>query len=290
MNISKMKYFKILCDTKSYTRAAELSFISQPALSIAIHNLEDELGVKLFEKKGSSVVLTDAGEKLAPLVNRVLADVECIYKEVNYIASTGNVQVRLGVPQFIDIDLLRAIKAQFSKANSNAEIAIVQYAPNTAESELCNGRLDLCILPKAARLDCISYVEYLREELCLYVGRSHPFFDQKCITPAMLSKTTVLSSLDGSLTQCVCDYTLGNGVAAPKFTGDTYDRWTAIHMTTNENIAIFPRCDSKYYFCHQIPFDPPMYRDFFLAWSNELPLTSAQTKLYNFIKHFEQQI
>lgn len=291
MNISKMRYFKILCDTKSYTKAAELSFISQPALSIAIHNLEDELGVKLFEKEGTSVVLTDAGEKLAPLVNRVLADVQCIYDEVNYIASTGIVQVRLGVPQFINIDLLLAIKEQFSKENSNAEITIVQYAPNTAENELCSGRLDLCILPKAARLDCISYAEYFREELCLYAGKSHPFFDRERITPEMLSTgTTVLSSPDSSLTQCICDYASENGVAAPKFTDDTYGRWIAIYMTTEENAAIFPKCNAEYSFCRQIPFDPPMYRDFFLAWSKEMPFTSAQSKLYHFIKHFEQKI
>lgn len=290
MNFSKLKYFKVLCDTKSYTRAAELSFISQPALSIAIHNLEDELGVKLFEKNGTSVTLTDSGERLSPLIERVLADVDCIYKEVSYISGSKNCRVRLGVPQFVDTDLLRAIKTQFSKVDGNVEITIVQYAPNTAESELSSGHLDLCILPKAARMDNISYVEYLRQELCLYVSASHPFFNQNYITPAMLSAgTTIISTPDRSLVQCIRDYARENGAAVPQFTGDIYNKWTAMQMITSENAAVFPKCDTDYHFCRQIAFDPPMYQDFFLAWCNDAPPTSVQAKLYNFIKRFHQQ-
>lgn len=183
MNISRLKYFKALCNSKNYTKAAEQSFISQPALYIAIRNLEAELGVQLFSKDCTSVTLTAAGEKLYPLINRVLTDVDCIYKEAGYAADDSCYNITLGVPYYIDTELLLDIKTQFSKFDRNAEVVIVQYSPNTVESEIASGRFDCCILPKPITIEHISYIDYIRQELCVYADASHPFFNQFLITP-----------------------------------------------------------------------------------------------------------
>ena len=62
MNYNYLLYFSVLAETEHYTQAAARLGISQPSLSSAIHNLEDELGgVRLFEKVGRNVRLTEHG-------------------------------------------------------------------------------------------------------------------------------------------------------------------------------------------------------------------------------------
>ena len=72
MNLSHLQYFRELAQVQHYTKAAHNLFISQPTLSHSIASLEDELGVKLFEKNGRTVKLTDDGALFAQYVERSL--------------------------------------------------------------------------------------------------------------------------------------------------------------------------------------------------------------------------
>ena len=62
MNLNQLYYFVTLAETEHYLRAAEILSITQPSLSHAVAKLEEELGTKLFEKKGRNVVLTKYGK------------------------------------------------------------------------------------------------------------------------------------------------------------------------------------------------------------------------------------
>ena len=66
MNLSQLQYFKVLAQEEHYTRAAQMLSITQPSLSHAISQLEQELGTRLFEKKGRNVVLTRYGKMFLP--------------------------------------------------------------------------------------------------------------------------------------------------------------------------------------------------------------------------------
>ena len=61
MNLQQLIYFRKIAELQHYTKAASTLFITQPALSKAIHNLEVELGVTLFQKEGRNVTLTPSG-------------------------------------------------------------------------------------------------------------------------------------------------------------------------------------------------------------------------------------
>ena len=72
MNLSQLQYFKVLAQEEHYTRAAQMLSITQPSLSHAISQLEQELGTRLFEKKGRNVVLTRYGKMFLPYVGESL--------------------------------------------------------------------------------------------------------------------------------------------------------------------------------------------------------------------------
>lgn len=76
MNLSQLQYFRVLAQEEHYTRAAQMLSITQPSLSHAIAQLEQELGTRLFEKKGRNIVLTRYGKMFLPYVEESLKVLE----------------------------------------------------------------------------------------------------------------------------------------------------------------------------------------------------------------------
>ena len=76
MNLNQLQYFKILAQEEHYTRAAQMLSITQPSLSHAIAQLEEELGTRLFEKKGRNIVLTRYGKLFLSYVEESLKVLE----------------------------------------------------------------------------------------------------------------------------------------------------------------------------------------------------------------------
>ena len=86
MNFQSLVYFKTVAELQHYTKAASTLFITQPALSKAIHNLEVELGVTLFQKEGRNVTLTPSGAVFYEYVKRAVDEINNGMKAVQHRA------------------------------------------------------------------------------------------------------------------------------------------------------------------------------------------------------------
>ena len=74
MKLSQLQYFKTVAETGKISLAAKKLYVSAPALSIAIANLESELGVKLFDRSNNQIRLNEQGKVYLGYVNKILAD------------------------------------------------------------------------------------------------------------------------------------------------------------------------------------------------------------------------
>src|SRR3954447_21126043 len=99
MELRHLRYFVAVAETSNFTRAAELSFVAQSALSQQVAALEKELGNQLFHRTSRAVTLTEAGEVLLPLARRILADVELAKMEMDALAGVQRGKLRLGLIQ-----------------------------------------------------------------------------------------------------------------------------------------------------------------------------------------------
>jgi len=86
MELQQLRYFVAVAELKHFTKAADATHVSQPALSKQIAVLERELGSALFSRARGNVALTAAGETLLPYARRVLADVDSARIEVRELA------------------------------------------------------------------------------------------------------------------------------------------------------------------------------------------------------------
>lgn len=83
MNINQIKYFLVVAETGSFTKASERLFITQPSLSVGIQKLEKNLEVKLFERNKNHVILTSAGQYFLGKARDIINQFESIKNDLN---------------------------------------------------------------------------------------------------------------------------------------------------------------------------------------------------------------
>lgn len=158
MEINQVRYFLTLCRELNFTRAAELCHVSQPALTKAIKNLEEELGGELFRRERGNTHLTDLGRLMKPHFEQVFAATETAREEAKSFRKVKKAPLRLGVmctisPQMM-VGFLKAVRERIPAVD-----LMIQEHPGTALIEaMMKGEMDVAIvgMPKLpARLDAI---------------------------------------------------------------------------------------------------------------------------------------
>ena len=121
MNIYNLRYFVTLARIRQYTKAAEELCITQPSLSHAISQMEKELGVKLFEKNGHKITLTQFGEEFLSYAEKTLDVLDDGIASIKRSAM-GNGTIRLGLVRPLGISYVPRMAAAFIKKNPKLDI------------------------------------------------------------------------------------------------------------------------------------------------------------------------
>lgn len=96
MTLTQLYYYQAVCKFNSISRASEFLHISQPAVSIAISNLESEFGVTLLKRDNRTFEITDAGRTFLSLTNDLLANVDAMYNRMKTLQSNVR-QLRISI-------------------------------------------------------------------------------------------------------------------------------------------------------------------------------------------------
>src|SRR5689334_20743956 len=96
MELRQLTQFCAVAEEMSFRRAAERLHMAQPPLSVAIRKLEDELGARLFERRGRTIALTDAGAEALRRSRRLLAEAEELRQALRLAAAGETGRVRIG--------------------------------------------------------------------------------------------------------------------------------------------------------------------------------------------------
>ena len=162
MDIRALRYFVELVREKSFTRASEKLFVTQPTISKMIRSIEEELGQPLLNREGHSFTLTDSGQVLFARGQLILAQMQQLEAELADLQSLQHGRLALGIPPMVGhvyADLIRAYRSRYPKV----ELSIVEYGGRRIEQAVLEGELDLAItmLPtkeegvlSALELDC----------------------------------------------------------------------------------------------------------------------------------------
>lgn len=176
MTLNHLKYFQILAHAEHYTRAAETLSISQPALSRAISSMEQELGVRLFEKQGRNVRLTKSGRLYLPFVEQALEVLTNGQAQLSMEGRNLQGQLHLGhIPALAPPNFPPSIQS-FVEDPDNRSLALIcqEGVASDLLDQLLDDRLDAILVTRTQPAPGVEYLPVCEQSLVLLTPLNHP--------------------------------------------------------------------------------------------------------------------
>lgn len=148
MSLREQKYICMLADCGSMTKAAKLLYISQPALSAYINNVENSLGVQLFEREGKKMKLTYAGERYVSAANQMLKLQETMLQEIKDISYGIKGRIRLGMQRRRGPTLVVKIMNRFRTLFPDVKLDVLLNSGEALLPNYENREIDVLIFNK----------------------------------------------------------------------------------------------------------------------------------------------
>lgn len=195
MELRHLRYFIAVAEDRSFTRAAERLRISQPPLSIAIRQLEEELGVVLFVRARHRVSMTPAGELFLREARMTLEQAERAVRVARNAGAATAGTIRIGFSPSADLTVLPAIARRLRDRCPGLELCLRAMTATEQLAGLRERTLDAAIvrLPLDREDAAALHLERMFEEpLCIAVELSHPFAKRARVPLASLAKDPLI--------------------------------------------------------------------------------------------------
>lgn len=173
MELRHLRYFVTIAEEQSFTRAAERLWVAQPGLSTQIRRLEEELGVKLFERHTRGVDLTDAGRVFLERARAALAAADDARASVSDLESGLVGTIRLGLATGARSQLVPLLLERFGASRPDVEITVIESHGGTLLRDLRDGRLDALIAPSAFGSPELHRISLGTEPWAVLMGFGH---------------------------------------------------------------------------------------------------------------------
>ena len=174
MEIHQLRYVCAIADTGNFSRAAERCRIAQPSLSQQVLKLEEDLGVKLFDRLGRSVRLTEAGRAFISHARSILHQMEAARTSVADKNAEVGGSVAVGVIPTVAPYLMPSYTASFAKKYPDAKLRIIEETTSVLVDGLRDLSIDVAILALPLRHKELELFPIRTEPLFAVLQRDHP--------------------------------------------------------------------------------------------------------------------
>ena len=192
MTLSELKFIVAVAHEKNFRKAADKCFVSQPALSLAIKKLEEELGLILFERSRSDVTVTNVGQSIVNQAIVVLDEAAKIKELAKLGDSHLNQPFKLGLIYSIAPYLLPLIIPQLRQSAPDMPLEIEENITNNLQDKLKKGIIDAAVIALPFDVPSIETIELYDEEFVAVVPSNHAWSSKKRISSKELSSEKVL--------------------------------------------------------------------------------------------------
>ena len=147
MNFQQIRFAVAVADTGSFTKAADLCCVTQPALSNAISQFEDELGAQLFKRTTRSVTLTSFGEQLMDEMRGIGTARERLYRRASKLLEQDENSIRIGVSPLVSDDFVTTLMARLTTAAPVISVILTEMNKGDVGPSLDAGLIDFGLVP-----------------------------------------------------------------------------------------------------------------------------------------------
>lgn len=207
MELRQLVYFVKVAQKEHVTQAAEELHVAQSAVSRQIHQLEEELGVKLFLQKGRNLQLTPVGQLFLKRAEVILKELDRAVQEVQEFMDPELGEIRIGFPHSLGFHLIPLVVAAFRKLHPNVKFRFKQGMYPSLIRDVIRAEVDLAFIsPFPEDLEQVTGEIILTEQLSAILPPNHPLAGEESISLSQLKNDTfVLFSQGYSLRPIVWD-------------------------------------------------------------------------------------
>jgi DNA-binding transcriptional LysR family regulator len=201
MDVRNLEVFLSVAKHLNFTRAGEEVNLTQPSVSVRIRQLENEVGLKLFEQLGKKVALTEAGLSLIPHARRVMAAIEDARQCIQELQGLERGSLRIGASTTPGMYLIPKAVALFKRRHPNIEIHLRIKDTRQVEAGVLNNEFDFGFVGGHLVGHEVAALPWLTDQLVLIVPPDHEFVRRKSIKPKHLQKQKFILREVGSATR-----------------------------------------------------------------------------------------
>lgn len=187
MTLQQMEYIVAVYKLRHFAKAAEYCKVTQPTLSSMIQKLEDELGIKIFDRSAQPVTPTGIGLRVIEQSWKVLIRAkkikEIIAEEKKNLGGT----FRIGILPTIAPYLLPRFFPQLTSQHPEMELRVIEMKTEEIKRALARGEIDAAILVKIENLEHFVHTTLFYEQFVAYVSRNDRLYEKKCIRTSDLN-------------------------------------------------------------------------------------------------------
>lgn len=280
LSLHKLEIFAKVMAIGSFSGAANQLFMSQPAVSKHIQDLEATLGTQLFERAGSrGVIPTEAGLELYDYTQQILKLVMEAESKLTTVENIRSGQITLGVTQGVGIYLFPRWMRTFGNRYPNLTLSINSGTTNKIVRGVLNGQLQVGFVE--GEIDDIqdkrlsSFLLH-KIDMVVVVGKSHSWWGRKHIPLKELDGQPYISRQPNSRTRIWTDGFFTRYGVKPRIIAEFDSSESIKSSAANTGVAILPSYSIQRevqlgLLCPIAIQDAPMYRELKLIWNNETP-------------------
>lgn len=288
MNLNQLEYFCMAVRCQSITRAAKRLYVSQPAVSGAIRELEKEFSVILFSHTRNKLSLTEEGQRFYERAERLLEDLEVARMELSDLGRSKPL-VKVGIPPLWGSTFFPDLLRDFNHRYPDIQLIFYEYGSARAAALVQEEELDVALVsmslddPEKFRSVCIGSDQYV-----VAVDPRHHLADRESVTLEEVAREPLImyntDSVQNHIIRKICDmlHIVPNVLI---YTSQIYTMKSMIHNNT---------CVSFFYASllqdHPdlvgVPIEPPIEQKVGLIWRKGKHISSSTERFISFVQDY----
>lgn len=286
MELKQLEFFLTISRTKSFTRAAEQLFVSQPSITAGIKKLEEELGILLFDRSKKQITLTCEGEIFYRHIAIVMQDIAKATEKMTAIKDLSDGILNIGLSPLITLTAVSYLLAKFHNIHPALTFKFIEHSMQDLENLLEQEKIDMAFVFGANMSNNIEYTPLSSEILSVYLPLFHPFCKKSSLSPQELkNEVFILPTHDCGL-RCLINKLFQEIQQEPHVSFETnYPQLIQNLITVGSGITILPTGLLDKSILKEIPLDHTDAILLYIAKKKDRMLSYPAQKLYDFLKN-----
>ncbi|RRC97230.1 LysR family transcriptional regulator [Amphritea balenae] len=285
MDIRTLRYFQTVAREASFTRAAEALHMAQPAVSMSIKRLEQQLDLQLFHRHDRKISLTDEGQRLLHHADKILQATADAQLEMKELTGLNRGVVRVGIPSMLGSYHLPELLMGFRHSFPGLQLSVVEGGTSYIQERIEQGELDIGIVVDTGSRDSLKMIKLIQEQMLVCLSPDHPLANRKSIHFREFLDEELVLFKEGFFHRKVTDQLARQYQVTPKINFET-NLIPLIQAFVRQGFGISALLDRAIADAGDllgIPFEEPVIFDLCIAWRNDSYLSRANQVFVDYL-------